>query len=616
MILNQFIDTGADNATVNDMKKSIAREDDLQKAMNKAGLVQKEVQVKGKNGQIFTRKQWVKASDAQNTANNSPQQSIGNNSSQMSQKDESKSPKAISVSSFNGKSYTEIVKLLDDAPPGTKISGIIDPGGQKRFNHNRDVVIEKHSGYVANYSVGAKSKETWWEFNGSKKPDVAGEILDIVKGKSKYYQVRNDDSQLTKLGGRFKREDFKLPKSGNRGNADELLSMVNKLDESCSVVGIRPEIITGHGTFTVKTYKITGKPGSELEVRYGSDAQGVYFIADGEKYRDVNSLVEHIKSSGSTTDKSSSTSKKANKNTNLTSKISGIPEFRDIKYDNKSNFTFTDKDGNKVSGKTVDARTLKPGDTVLLYNGTHVQAIGTVTDTSVETLDSRSIHSRKAVSITIETADGKSLGGFSDSEPDFSVRKITKVEDAISGQSKSKSDDKASSGKFKPSDFQFRSGGQVVADFVNSIDKELGVKKHANGNVGFGTLSLENGASVNFGYDDTGAYATWNGSKFRDAKSLKSAMSGQKNGQGKMNHQTGVREEKAATMIEDYFAGNHSHDDGKKALANLLGKGYTRDDIMAQAEKSGVTWKKNDHAGINWMRASMAIQKHLNNSSK
>ena len=179
-----------------------------------------------------------------------------------------------------------------------------------------------------------------------------------------------------------------------------------------------------------------------------------------------------------------------------------------------------------------------------------------------------------------------------------------------------KENDKSSSGKFKPSDFQFRSGGQNVADFVNSIDKELGVKKHTNGSVGFGTLSLENGASVNFGYDDTGAYATWNGSNFRDVKSLKSAMSGQKNDQGKMNHQTGVREKKAATMIEDYFAGNHSHDDGKKALANLLGKGYTRDDIMAQAEKSGVTWKKNDHAGINWMRASMAIQKHLNNSSK
>lgn len=478
MILNQFIDTGADNATVNDMKKSIAREDDLQKAMNKAGLVQKEVQVKGKNGQIFTRKQWVKASDDQNAG----------------------------ISNKNA----------------TKLS----PRGQrnlKRALQNRDDFVDVREEYKK--EIADKQKKLKSTKNG-------------FVAKTRKLEIEELQSELSYIEAAVENDDADAGTISNKGNTK------------------------------------------------------------------------------SSSDTDSNSSKKDNKNTNLTSKISGIPEFRDIKYDNKSNFTFTDKDGNKVSGKTVDARTLKPGDTVLLYNGTHVQAIGTVTDTSVETLDSRSIHSRKAVSITIETADGISLGGFSGSEPDFSVRKITKVEDAISGQSKSKSDDKASSGKFKPSDFQFRSGGQVVADFVNSIDKELGVKKHANGNVGFGTLSLENGASVNFGYDDTGAYATWNGSKFRDAKSLKSAMSGQKSDQGKMNHQTGVREKKAATMIEDYFAGNHSHDDGKKALANLLGKGYTRDDIMAQAEKSGVTWKKNDHAGINWMRASMAIQKHLNNSSK
>lgn len=39
--------------------------EELSKAMNRAGLVQKEVQVRGKNGQIHTRKQWVKASEDQ-----------------------------------------------------------------------------------------------------------------------------------------------------------------------------------------------------------------------------------------------------------------------------------------------------------------------------------------------------------------------------------------------------------------------------------------------------------------------------------------------------------------------------------------------------------------------
>ena len=68
------------------------------------------------------------------------------------------------------------------------------------------------------------------------------------------------------------------------------------------------------------------------------------------------------------------------------------------------------------------------------------------------------------------------------------------------------------------------------------------------------------------------------------------------------------------TNIEDYFSGNHGHD-GKKVITDLLGKGYTRSDLMEQAKKSGVTWKESDHEGINWMRASMAIQKHINTQS-
>lgn len=72
---------------------------------------------------------------------------------------------------------------------------------------------------------------------------------------------------------------------------------------------------------------------------------------------------------------------------------------------------------------------------------------------------------------------------------------------------------------------------------------------------------------------------------------------------------TGVHDKPKASMLEDYFTGNHGHSDSKSALVALLGKGYSRQDIMSQAEKSGITWKKNDHAGINWMRASMAIQK-------
>lgn len=54
-----------------------------------------------------------------------------------------------------------------------------------------------------------------------------------------------------------------------------------------------------------------------------------------------------------------------------------------------------------------------------------------------------------------------------------------------------------------------------------------------------------------------------------------------------------------------------AHGDAKKAVTELLASGKSRDDIMAAATAAGITWKENDNPGINWMRASMAIQKHM-----
>lgn len=54
-----------------------------------------------------------------------------------------------------------------------------------------------------------------------------------------------------------------------------------------------------------------------------------------------------------------------------------------------------------------------------------------------------------------------------------------------------------------------------------------------------------------------------------------------------------------------------AHGDTKKAVTDLLASGKSRDDIMSAAKAAGITWKENDNAGINWMRASMAIQKHM-----
>lgn len=57
-----FVNHGTDEAILKSLPIDGAS-DDLIKAMGRQGLVQKEVQVRGKNGKIFTRKQWVKTSE-------------------------------------------------------------------------------------------------------------------------------------------------------------------------------------------------------------------------------------------------------------------------------------------------------------------------------------------------------------------------------------------------------------------------------------------------------------------------------------------------------------------------------------------------------------------------
>ena len=35
--------------------------------------------------------------------------------------------------------------------------------------------------------------------------------------------------------------------------------------------------------------------------------------------------------------------------------------------------------------------------------------------------------------------------------------------------------------------------------------------------------------------------------------------------------------------------------------------------FMEKAKAQGITWKENDHEGINWMRCCMAMNKHFEN---
>ena len=75
--------------------------------------------------------------------------------------------------------------------------------------------------------------------------------------------------------------------------------------------------------------------------------------------------------------------------------------------------------------------------------------------------------------------------------------------------------------------------------------------------------------------------------------------------------QGATKKDSASKSSTDTKASGKSAEDAKKAVKDLLSANNNdRAKVMQIAKASGVTWKESDNDGINWMRASLAIQKH------
>lgn len=71
----------------------------------------------------------------------------------------------------------------------------------------------------------------------------------------------------------------------------------------------------------------------------------------------------------------------------------------------------------------------------------------------------------------------------------------------------------------------------------------------------------------------------------------------------------------APDNLKDKTIGKSDSQTGKQRLIQLLSSGNSKDIIVDFAKKNGVSWSESSHEGINWMRASMAIQKHMESHS-
>lgn len=68
----------------------------------------------------------------------------------------------------------------------------------------------------------------------------------------------------------------------------------------------------------------------------------------------------------------------------------------------------------------------------------------------------------------------------------------------------------------------------------------------------------------------------------------------------------------SSTLDVSNLSSNFDSLSKKDKVVELL-KHNSRDSLIAFAKANGISWKESDNSGINWMRASMAIQKHLEN---
>ena len=164
--------------------------------------------------------------------------------------------------------------------------------------------------------------------------------------------------------------------------------------------------------------------------------------------------------------------------------------------------------------------------------------------------------------------------------------------------------------KFTPSSFGFRAGGQNVADMMNELHEAFGIKSFSNGQVGNGTAYLDNGESVGFRLDkDDKPYLMWQGQKF-SVKELIDKWGGKKS-----QPPTSTTQDNKAQVSTGQK--QLSKEDAKKktqSLTSSVGKDdKARNDFMTRVKAQGVTWKENDHVGINWMRCCMAMNKHFEN---
>lgn len=96
-----------------------------------------------------------------------------------------------------------------------------------------------------------------------------------------------------------------------------------------------------------------------------------------------------------------------------------------------------------------------------------------------------------------------------------------------------------------------------------------------------------------------------------ESKSKPAPATGGSGGDDGGNKVTG----KGKTINQNHWTKVGTSQEAKSQIAQMLASGKSREDCMKDFKAQGVTWKEHENQAINWMRAAMAMNKHLTSSS-
>lgn len=92
-LLSGLVQGTADDDLLKSLVESGVVSEELVKSVGRQGLVQREVSVKGKDGRVYSRKQWVRPGDEPTVNNRTPKQEENNNVRGQEEQDGQRSPK-------------------------------------------------------------------------------------------------------------------------------------------------------------------------------------------------------------------------------------------------------------------------------------------------------------------------------------------------------------------------------------------------------------------------------------------------------------------------------------------------------------------------------------------